>query len=109
MYTKFGQQRRTIEHDRSLTQSTFDHLSHIARLLLQFSDRTCLSVLAFVDQARRNLDADFVDRWSILLLQQDFWTGLLFQNCNDTHAVDQTVLGSGLSLCRFPVSDLIVR
>jgi hypothetical protein len=84
--------RPTIEHHRRHPKSIRDDLPNIPRLLLQFSNRTCLGGLLGINQSSWNLDDDSVNGWSPLLLQKDAERlarlGGVLQDGENAHAVN---------------------
>lgn len=82
----------TIIHN---TASLLRH-AHIPGFLSKLANRAFLRRFARVDEARRNLDRNLVDRRPVLLLQEEFGARRFVEDGYDADAVDRAVGWSGL-------------
>lgn len=97
-----NEERQTIKHNR--TRLLRD--PHKSRLLLQLTQRTLLHRLTLINQPRRHLNRNLIDRRPILLLQEQFGAvpAWLVQDRDDVDGVNGAVCGTGLTLAGFPGS-----
>lgn len=73
------------------------HYTDIARLLLEFPHGALLGCFAFVNQAGRYFDGDFVDGRSELFLEKDFGAVGCLEDGDYADSVNCAVFGAGLS------------
>src|SRR5688572_16859547 len=89
---------RVVEHDHARLARDAD----IPRLLTQLPNRSLLSGFPGIDEAGRDLDADFVKGRTVLLLEDDLWARGFAQHREDADAVNVTVLGAGGAFSMLP-------
>lgn len=89
---KDGRKKPTIVHHTARLLSD----THVPRLLLEFANCAFLNRLPCIDQTRGDLNDHLIDGRTVLLLQEELWTGRMIQDGHDANAIDLTVGGPGL-------------